>query len=147
MSNLAIRKKLLATVHIGKAQLHMQDEDYRFMLGRLAQGKTSAADLSERELHAVLDEMKAKGFQSRPTKQKPRPRPALDRTALVGKVNALLADARRPVAYADAMAMHMFKVAAFEWLDADQLWRLVSALSIDAKRHGRSQQKNQGEAR
>jgi phage gp16-like protein len=62
---------------------------------------------------------------------------------LADKVRALLADASRPDAYADAMARHMFGVARWEWLDADQLHRLVAALEYDRARRADRQARGQ----
>jgi phage gp16-like protein len=55
----------------------------------------------------------------------------------MGKVEALLAEAGRPWAYADALAVQMWKIQRVEWLDDNQLQRLMQALIIDAGRHGR----------
>jgi len=53
---------------------------------------------------------------------------------MLGKVEALLADAQRPWDYAHSMARHMFGVDRLEFLRGGQLHRLVAALQIDANR-------------
>lgn len=131
----------LAKIHIAKAQLGLDDETYRALLARVA-GVRSAKDLSPRQMGAVLREFERMGWQPKPAAKRAgraAPRPSLDRTALVGKIEAQLAEASRPWNYADAMALHMFKVERVEWCDVDQLRRLVAALAYDAKRHGRAQ--------
>lgn len=132
------RQRLIAQIHIAKSQLGIADEAYRAMLTRLT-GKTSSRELTVWQLRAVITELKAKGFQAKPGRT-PRPRPAPDRAALMGKIEAFLAEAGRPSGYADGMARNMFKVDRVEWCDADQLHRIVAALTYDAKRHGRRTQ-------
>jgi len=55
----------------------------------------------------------------------------------MGKIEAFLAEAKRSWAYADGMALRMFKVERVEWLDPGQLQKMVAALTYDARRHGR----------
>lgn len=128
----------LAKIHIAKQQLGLDDDTYRALLARIA-GVRSAKELSPRQVGAVLAEFERLGWQPKSAKKAGRkaPKPAADRQALTGKVEAFLAEAGRPWAYADAMAQRMFKVERVEWLDGDQLRRLVVALTYDAKRHGR----------
>jgi phage gp16-like protein len=128
----------LAKIHIAKAQLGLDDDTYRALLARVA-GVRSAKDLNKRQIGAVLAEFERLGFQPKPAKKAGRkaPKSAPDRRAQIGKIEAFLAEAARPWAYADAMALRMFKVERVEWLDADQLRRLIAALTYDAKRHGR----------
>lgn len=128
----------LAKIHIAKAQLGLDEETYRALLARVA-GVRSAKDLSPRQVGAVLAEFERLGWQSKPAKKAGRktPTPAVDRKALVGKIEAFLAEANRPWSYADAMALRMFQVERVEWLDSGQLQRLVAAFVYDAKRHGR----------
>lgn len=129
----------LAKIHIAKAQLGLDDETYRALLARVA-GVRSAKDLTPRQVGAVLREFERLGWQSKSSKPgRKAPKPAPDRQSLVGKIEAFLAEAKRPWDYADAMALRMFKVERVEWCDTDQLRRLVAALSYDAKRHGRAQ--------
>jgi hypothetical protein len=55
------RKKLIQLVHIGKAQLGMDDDTYRALLIGVC-GKDSAAAMTERQLAAVLKVMRKSGF-------------------------------------------------------------------------------------
>lgn len=128
----------LAKIHIAKAQLGLDDDTYRALLARVA-GVRSAKELSPRQVGAVLAEFERLGWTPKSAKKAGRatPKPAATRKALVGKIEAQLADAGRPWAYADAMALRMFQVERVEWCDTDQLRRLVAALAYDAKRNGR----------
>lgn len=128
----------LAKIHIAKQQLGLDDETYRALLARVA-GVRSAKELNKRQTSAVLAEFERLGFQPKPAKKQGRkaPSPAQSRKAVMSKVEALLAEAKRPWEYADGMARHMFKIEKVEWLNDSQLHRLMQALLIDAKRHGR----------
>lgn len=128
----------LAKIHVAKAQLGLDDETYRALLARIA-GVRSAKDLNKRQIGAVLAEFERLGFKPNTPKKAGRavPKAAPGRAAMIGKIEAFLAEAKRPWSYADAMALRMFKVERVEWCDADQLRRLIAALTYDAKRHGR----------
>ncbi|TBV12774.1 gp16 family protein [Stutzerimonas kirkiae] len=130
----------LAKIHIAKAQLGLDDETYRALLARVA-GVHSAKELTPRQVGAVLAEFQRLGFEPKPaTKRAGRNKPnaATERKALVGKIEAQLAEAGRVWAYVDAMALRMFQVERVEWCDTDQLRRLIAALAYDAKRNGRT---------
>jgi phage gp16-like protein len=127
------RNKDLARIHIAVHELGLDDETYRDLL-RSTTGKGSAGELDARERWRVLVALSKAGAKSaarypgRPAQQRP------GKEALLGKVEALLADAKRPWAYAHAMARRMFKVDQVQWCDADQLHRLVAALEYDQRR-------------
>jgi phage gp16-like protein len=132
--------RLMAKIHIAKAQLGMDDDTYRALLARVA-GVRSAKDLGPRQIGAVLREFERLGFEPKPAakaKSRPAPSPSDERKALVSKIEAQLTEAARPWSYADAMAARMFKVERVEWCDPEQLRRLVAALAYDARRHGRT---------
>lgn len=129
---IARRQSELAKIHVAKKQLGLDDEVYRAMLRHVA-GVESAADLDAAGRAMVLDHLRRAGFRD----ARKRTTPAPDRAALVSKVRAFLANAKRPDSYADSMARRMFRVDRYEWLDTDQLGRLVAALWYDARRHGR----------
>lgn len=129
-------------IQIARRQLGMDDDTYRAMLMRTV-GATTSKGLTPRQIGRVLAELERLGFQpSNPRKAttgRQTAEPAPERAALIGKINAQLAEAERTIAYADGMARRMFKVERVEWCDPDQLRRLVAALAYDAKRHGRRQ--------
>jgi phage gp16-like protein len=129
------RHRHLAMIHAAAKELSMQRDVYVALLQRVT-GKSSAADLDDRERRKVMDELRRLGAKRsvRPvTDGKPANVPA-DRVAMVAKVEALLADAKRSWNYAHGLARRMFKVARVEWCKPDQLHKLIAALSIDAKR-------------
>lgn len=134
------RNGQLSKIHIAKKDLCLDEDTYRALLQRVS-GMRSAKDLSPRQIDAVLQEFERLGWQSAPAKKAGRKiaTPATDRKRLMGKIKAFLAEAERSWAYADGMALRMFKVERVEWLDAVQLHKMVAALSYDAGRHGRPQ--------
>jgi|SRR3990172_11659104 len=137
-----LRNRDLAAIHIAKAQLALDDETYRQMLYTIARVKSSA-DLDFAGRKRVLDHLRARGFKARPDRQQAAShqhpgRPANmdnpDRGPSLRKIEALLADAGRPWAYADGMARKMFHVEKIAWCEADQLHSIIGALMIDQKR-------------
>lgn len=135
---MSTRNLQLSKIHIAKKDLGLDDETYRALLVRVA-GVRSAKDLTPRQTGAVLAEFTRLGWAPALAKKHGRkaPKPAPDREKLVGKIEAFLAEAKRSWAYADGMALRMFKVERVEWLDPGQLQKLVAALTYDARRHGR----------
>lgn len=128
------RNQQLSKIHIAKKDLGMDDDTYRAMLMRIA-GKTSAKDLNPLQAANVLRELERLGWQ--PKRGRAKPKPAVDREKLVGKIEAQLAEAGRPWAYGDGIAKRLYKVEKVEWLNPEQLRGVVAALAYDAKRHGR----------
>ena len=128
------RKKLIAKVKIAQQQLGMDDDTYRDLLEG-AVGKRSAAKMNEKELTTVIEVMKSKGFQDQSSgHEADKPDVTEAKKALVSKIEALLADGNKPWRYAEAMAERMFNRKRIQWLNTDQLHRLVAALQINANR-------------
>lgn len=129
------RHRHLAMIHAAAKELAMPRDVYVALLQRVT-GKSSAADLDDRERHKVMDELRRLGAKRavRPAADAKPTRVAPEKAAMVDKVEALLADAKRPWRYAHGLARRMFGCVRVEWLNADQLHRLIAALSIDAKR-------------
>lgn len=129
-----MRRRELAMVHIAVKQLGLDDVTYRQMLWSVARVRSSA-DLDSAGRKSVLDHLRARGFKPQAKSAgKPRPRPPADRVPMVRKINAMLRAQGREAAYADGMAKRMFGVDRYEWLNGDQMRRLVAALVYDAKR-------------
>lgn len=137
MSN-PMRNGQLAKIHIAKAQLGLDDEEYRALLGRVA-GVSSAKDLNPRQVGAVLAAFEKLGWEPKQpaTQGRKRPNVKTTRQRLLGKIEAQLAAAGRPWAYADALALRICKVERMEWCDDAQLQKIIAALNYDANRHGR----------
>lgn len=134
MSAVDFRRRDLAKIHAAKKELGLDDDAYRDVL-RGATGKTSSAEMTAGQRFQVILALQKLGAKPTAKAHPGRPvRPQADKAALIGKIEAQLADAKRPWAYAHAMAKRMFQVDQVQWCDPDQLRRLVAALAYDARR-------------
>jgi hypothetical protein len=64
------KKKLIQLIHIGKGKKGLADDTYRAFLEGVT-GKQSCADMSERQLAAVLRAMRKNGFAFLPRRVQP----------------------------------------------------------------------------
>ena len=122
----------LAKIHIAKKELGLDDETYRDILRARCGGKESARDLTPLEAARVLEHFRALGWRPRRARSV---RPAKGKLPLLRKVYALLGD--RPAAYAEGILKRMYGPAAparLEWASAEQLRKVVAALSYDQRR-------------
>lgn len=132
------RARDLKIIHAARRQMAWDETTYRAILERVT-GKASAADLNAKERQAVLDDFARLGWKVKTRKGRRNPGTvAEDRKKLVNKIEAYLADAQRPWAYADAMAKRICKVDSVRFCDPDQLRKLVAALEYDRKRRERA---------
>lgn len=129
------RRAELAAIHVAKAQLGLDDDTYRELLNTIA-GVTSARDLDDAGRRRVLDHLRTRGFTAG-AKGRPRNVGAGLKGPLMRKIEALLADAKRPWAYVDAIALRSFGVERVTFCDDDQLRKLVAMLTYDQRRRGR----------
>lgn len=130
------RKAELAKIHIAKKALALDDDTYRDILQNVCKA-TSSKDLDSQARFKLLKHFESLGWASTSSAAKKygrKPRVNGDKTALMGKLEALLADSRLPWSYANSMAKRMFKVDQVAWLDAVKLHKLVAALQINANR-------------
>ncbi len=125
------RRRDLAKIHLGAAQLGMDEADYRAMLLRVT-GQDSSANLDAGQRRAVLDELRRLGWRPR---ARGRTTPSGDRQPLAEKIQAMLRASGRPPAYADGMARRMYGIERYEWCDPTQLRGIVAALEYDRRRH------------
>lgn len=121
----------MAKIHIAKKDLGMSDDDYRAVL-EIKFGQDSASRLTIPQLSQLVDHFVALGWEAG-SKGKPK-RPASGRAPLLSKIEAYLAEQRRPWAYADAMAKHMFGTERIAWCEPNELSKIVAALEYDARR-------------
>lgn len=135
------RNRLIRLVHVGRRELALDEDIYRALVADIAgnDGRDSSSKLSNKELQLLIDRMKATGFKVKGQKRDygRRPNPPASRETLMKKLEAQLAEAGRPWAYADGMAKRICKVDKADWCDATQLHKLIAAMYMDAKRHER----------
>lgn len=127
-----LRRRELARIHIAKHELGLDDESYRAMLWACARVR-SARDLDAAGRARVLDHLKACGFKGKHPGS-PHNLQSEERGPQLSKIEALLADARRPWAYVDGMTQRMFGVARVTWCDQEQLQKIIAALVYDQRR-------------
>lgn len=130
-----MKRNLIRIIHTGKSRLGWDDETYRDVLFRQT-GKRSARDCSVSELEKTVLYMRTQGFT--PSSRGRRPRVATGRKAILSKIEALLADAGRPWGYLDGITERMLgEKKPVEWLDDEQIYKVMQMLIVDAARHGR----------
>lgn len=127
-----IAKSTLAKIHIGKAQLALDDDSYRALLLSVG-GVGSAKNLTAEGASKVLKHMERCGFKPKRAERR-RPRVTAPRAAQLGKIEALLVDAGRSWQYVGGMVKRICKVDAIEFCDDLMLGKLIAALQVDAKR-------------
>lgn len=136
------RQSLLAKVHIAKKALGMDDDAYRDFL-QTHTGKRSAADLDMVALDRLLYQMKRIGFVPTTAKTKNKgkrptaPRAKMGRARILAKITAQLTTRELHWNYAHAMARRMFGKEQVQWLDDEQLYKLMQALQVDQNRRAR----------
>lgn len=151
----SVRKRDLAKIHIAKKELGLDDEIYRDILEQIA-GVRSSALLDEEGRISVIKRFKELGFKpavnnnrgyrsvhKSARKSGMHMSTSADRTPLLSKIGAILADRKLSWAYADGMAKKMFGVDRVRWLHPDQLSKVAVALIYHQKR--RKKNKKEGE--
>lgn len=133
--NAARRRNDLAAIHVLKTQAGMTEDEYREMLNATT-GKRSAAELNDAQRRRVFYYFSRLGVKS--TARSKLDRVGGNRRRLLAKIDAQLAAAGRDRRYLDGMVKRIAKVDALEFCDEQALSRLIAALAIDAKRHGRA---------
>lgn len=127
----ASRNQRIAAIHMGKKQLGLDDDTYRDMLEQVT-GKRSAKDMSDDDLVKVIQHLDQLGFSKREFGNKPKVK--LSKEALIGKIEAHLAENKLHWNYAKGIAKQMFQKEALEFCTENQLWRIVAALEYKKKR-------------
>ncbi|EPA1042871.1 gp16 family protein [Enterobacter bugandensis] len=130
-----MRRNLIRIIHTGKSVLGWDDDTYRDVLAREA-GKYSARDCSDTELEKVVLYMRTRGFA--PSSRGRRRRVASGRKAMLNKIEVLLAETGRSWTYLDGIVLQMLgENKPVEWLNDDQVRKLLQMMIVDAKRYGR----------
>ncbi len=131
------RKKDLAMIHLAKKDLGLDEDMYRDILMQCC-GAASAAELDPPNRRKLLAFFRGRGWgRNDHTKRRPRNMNAPDRSRMLKKIEALLAEAGRPWSYADGIAKRICKVDSLTFCKPEHLGKIISALMKDAQRHGR----------
>jgi phage gp16-like protein len=134
------RARELARIHVLKKDLALDDEQYRTVLWVVGRVESSA-DLDDHGRKQVIAHLQAHVDQARKPRSYPgRPHnaDAADRREMK-KIEALLADAGKPWAYAAAMARRMFGKERLAWCSRGELAAILTALEKQALKRLRSE--------
>lgn len=124
----------LAVVHVARQQLGMTDEEYRDLLGGF--GAKSAKDLTPRQFAGVMAKFEQLGFKTTSTRRrKPKGLPE-GKAATVKKIEAIILDMGLSWAYVDSIAKKRFGVDAVQWLEYEDLRKVLQMMIIHQKRRG-----------
>lgn len=138
-------KQMRQKIKIGQKQLGLDTETYQLMLQNVTgTDKTSSTQLNQRELELVINHLRSRGAKLTLHKGKPHNiasnSPQVD-AKLMQKIEALLADAHRDWSYLTARGRYptsllerMTKKQAVEFCTTADLRKIITALSMDAKR-------------
>ena len=140
-----IGKREITLVHVAASKLGLSEDEYRAALSRV--GVTTSTDLTPAKYRELMDHFKQCGFTPAPKKSsgqtwRNRKQPQA-KEPLLKKIGALLLDLELPWAYADSMALRMFKIPKVLWLSPQQLHKMAAALEYHKKRQARKGQQNE----
>lgn len=133
------QRRMIGAIKAGQTALGWDDDvTYRSVLARLT-GKSSSTLCTLTELERVKEYMHQQGYPLKAKNHGRKPSVPANRKSVLSKIEALLADAKRQWQYAETMAQHMFGVRYVDWLDIQQLTKLMQALIINAKRRQKTE--------
>lgn len=147
---MSLRRNQLALVHIAKKDMGLDDETYRGHIAAIAPHRTSAKDLTQEQLEALLKRFRAFGWKPKPkpgkpryspkTRDKPGPKTPIDKiralwiecanAGKVGKGEQALG------AFVQRMTSKTLKpqVSRVEWTNARQQRAIIEALKAMLER-------------
>ncbi|MDD2998369.1 MAG: regulatory protein GemA [Candidatus Riflebacteria bacterium] len=132
------RRKDLAMIHLAKKDLGLDDDIYRDILKQCC-GVESSAELDQPNRRKLLAFFRGRGWGRQDHRQnRPKNMNVPDRSRMLKKIEALLAEAKRPWAYADSLSKRICKVDSLAFCKPAQLGKIIAALTYDAKRHDRN---------
>ena len=131
------KRPLLAKVHIAKAQLGLDDEQYRDILRRVT-GKESASKCRYSQLVDLINEFKALGWKTKAKKafRKAPSDPVKKIYALWGKLQKLGAVQSTDKTALDAFVKKYTGIDSVQWLQSAQQQKIIEILKQWIKRIG-----------
>lgn len=118
-----LNNKQKAVIHVAKAKVGMTEDEYRALLSSF--GVDSSNYLDVKSFQIIMNHFEKLGFKSTFAQNRSKS----SRTRLLGKVVAIKTAMQLTDIYINAIVQRMFKVDSYKWLDADQLHKLVAALT------------------
>lgn len=121
------KKGLIASVHIAKSDLGLDDETYRELLFNVT-GEVTSAKCGVKQLCAMLAELRKKGW-------KPKPLPKDPLEPLRGKIRAQCLALQVPIDYAEAIISRQTRgLFSLKTADRKRLAACVAALTVRQKK-------------
>jgi len=122
----------LAVIHIAKKETGMTDAEYRDLLAGF--GVASSRDLKVRDFDKLMSRFEALGFRTTSTRRR-KPRGLPDgKAATMKKIEAIILDMGLSWAYVDSIAKKRFGVDAVQWLEYEELRKVLQMMIIHQKR-------------
>jgi phage gp16-like protein len=129
------RRVLIAKIHVAKKEMALLEDDYRAMLIEVT-GRVSSADCTIAELRAMIEAMKAKGFQPKKSATAADHPFAKKARALWISLYHLGAIDNPSEQALEAFACRQLGCMKMQWANQAQSYKLVEALKAIANRHG-----------
>ena len=139
------RRMLIAKVHVARKELGLDEDTYRGVLAQVT-GKASAGDCDERQLVAVLDHFKLRGFAAKPRGGVADHPSARKARALWISLWQLGVVKNRSDQALEAFAARQLGCERMQWARQSDSYRLIEALKAMAERAGWPQRGPNGEA-
>ncbi|MBF0371736.1 MAG: DUF1018 domain-containing protein [Magnetococcales bacterium] len=125
----------MARIHALQSEAGILDPEYREILwDRYSVLSSRSLSTTQRADFVLYLQARAGGRQPFPGRPEQHFFEREDIGPSLGKVEALLADAKRPWNYAHAIAKRLAKVDRVEWCDGRGIHKVVSAMQKDANR-------------
>ena len=144
------RKNFMARIHIAKKELALDDDSYRSIISSVSPGKTSAKELTMKELAALIEAFKTKGWKpKRPARKKGIDTAATDfRAKRIWLIKKIWGNLENAGVLNDPTQAGLEKYCTkymlgdkLEWASSDELNSIVSALKGWERRVNMSQPK------
>jgi phage gp16-like protein len=134
------RARELATIHIARKAIDMDEHVYRGLLKSIG-NVNSSSELTPLGRARLIAHFKSCGWKpdaSKGSSKRPkRPTPAAENVALCKRIRAqLISLGHLPDTYADGIAKQAFAVDFYEWCTSEQLHKLTAMLAFEQKRKG-----------
>jgi phage gp16-like protein len=130
------RRSLIAKIHVAKKEMRLVEDDYRQMLLDVTTRKSSA-DCTIAELRAMIEAMKAKGFQPKKAVAAAADSPFATKARALWISLYHLGAIDNPSEQAlEAFARRQLGCMKMQWANQAQSYKLVEALKAIAERHG-----------
>ncbi|HWP00034.1 MAG TPA: regulatory protein GemA [Methylococcus sp.] len=129
-------QRQIAAIHVLKAKAGLDEDTYRRMLREIGGVDSSKklTPLGRAKVLAHLRRLTQPPIGEHGTRSYPGRPHTTDQRPMLRKIEAILADARRPWSYAESLARRMAKKERLEFCTDAELHKIVAAMMIDQTR-------------